>query len=188
MMHRARSPLNHEKILGLVETRAENLFASGRMLCSEAVLSVLNSGFKGGLPPEMAVRLASGLPEGMGGAGCLCGALGGGVMCLGLFMTHESPNTRDRARVRAASRDLHNRFKERFGSTCCRALSMKVKDDPRAYLAQCIAITGVTARMTAEIFLGENPKLMERVDLDYLSTRDGKLQTGLKKLAGMIRR
>ncbi|MBT3258412.1 MAG: C_GCAxxG_C_C family protein [Deltaproteobacteria bacterium] len=54
-------------------------------------MPVLNQSLNGGLPPEMAIRLASGLPEGSGRSGCTCDALSGGVIALGLFLGRDTP-------------------------------------------------------------------------------------------------
>ena len=35
--------------------------------------------------------MASGFPVGVGGAKCICGALSGGVMCLGYFLVGQKP-------------------------------------------------------------------------------------------------
>ena len=59
----------HEELLKQIEKRAENLFLTRQLQCAEAVMAVLNQGLGGDLPPEMAVRLASALPEGLGRRG-----------------------------------------------------------------------------------------------------------------------
>src|SRR5512138_4013232 len=63
--------------------KAEEMYRTGQFLCSEAVFLVANE-FLGRPVPDEMVRLASGFPVGIGMAGCVCGALSGGVMALGL--------------------------------------------------------------------------------------------------------
>ena len=111
-----------EQMAGLAADRARDLFLSGKYLCSEAVLVVLNEAFGGGLTEGQAVGLAAGFPIGLGEAGCLCGAVSGGVAALGLFLVHDPPHSKDRARVRKAARKLHDRFRFDHKSTCCRVL------------------------------------------------------------------
>ena len=94
---------------GLPETirqRAFNLMSIGRMMCSEAVLSALNQGLCGGLSPDIAMKVASGFPEGIGGSGCTCGSLTGGVISLGLFLSDNTSGHRPRqshGRIRPAA-------------------------------------------------------------------------------------
>lgn len=64
-----------EPLAGMIAERAGNLYLTGQLLCSEAVLVVVNRGLGGGLPEETAIRLASALPAGLGDSGCTCGAL-----------------------------------------------------------------------------------------------------------------
>jgi C_GCAxxG_C_C family probable redox protein len=72
-----------EELLDLVTKDAEQLFRSGTYFCSEAVVQTINELL--GMPYEAdVVRLASGFPIGMGKAGCLCGAVSGGQMALGM--------------------------------------------------------------------------------------------------------
>lgn len=68
-----------DKPIEMVKERAEALYREGDYLCSEAVFTVVNDYLGRPMPPE-AVRMASGVPVGMGTAGCACGALSGGVM------------------------------------------------------------------------------------------------------------
>ena len=74
-----------EELPAIIRQRAYNLMFTGKMMCSEAVLSVLNQGIGGGLPPDLAIKMTAGLAEGIGGSGCTCGALTGGVISLGFF-------------------------------------------------------------------------------------------------------
>ena len=62
-----------EELAVIIRQRTFNLMSTGRMMCSEAVLSVLNQGLGGGLPPDVAMKVASGFPEGIGSSGCTCG-------------------------------------------------------------------------------------------------------------------
>lgn len=53
---------------------AEEYYCSGQYYCSEAIVRTINDEFGLGYPEEV-VRLASGFPLGIGGAGCSCGAV-----------------------------------------------------------------------------------------------------------------
>lgn len=123
--------------------KAEELYRSGQFLCSEAVFLVANE-FLGRPVPEEMVRLASGFPVGIGGAGCTCGALSGGVMALGIKYGRSEAGAKTPGMFEAA-RELHDRFRERRGSTCCRVLIKPFEFGSPDHLKQCVAITGEVA-------------------------------------------
>ena len=87
--------------------RARTLFESRELLCSEAIVCALAEAFGGELTPERAKALASPFPEGLGGSGCVCGALSGGTLGLGAYLSASLP----RRKVRQAARELHDAFK-----------------------------------------------------------------------------
>ena len=152
------------------------------MWCAEAVFVVLNQALKGGLPPDLAQRLVSGLGEGMGGGGCICGALSGGALALGLFNGSSGPGLSNNKPVMASSRKLHHDFKTRFGSTCCRMLTRKVRKGSREHYKLCTEHTGVAAEMTADIILHKRPELILSADWNYLVQRDSILSGRLKSM------
>ena len=67
---------------------AEEYYRSGQFYCSEATVKTFNEELGLGYPEEI-IRLASGFPLGIGGAGCSCGAVTGGVMATVLGFTLE---------------------------------------------------------------------------------------------------
>lgn len=176
-----------EALAGLVRNRAENFFETHQLLCSEAVLYALNQGLKGGLPPDSAVRLASGFGEGIGRAGCMCGAFAGAMMGLGLFLGRQGLNGKGSKRVLGKARELHTDFKSEFGTTCCRVLTKKVAHDHRALFSQCANQTGEAAEMAARIILEARPELFDQADWDFLEKRDSKLEAGISRLFTLIR-
>jgi len=129
--------------------RAEHLYRSGQFLCSEAVLLVANE-YLGRPMPDNIVRLASGFPVGMGMAGCVCGALAGGVMALGLKLGREEPKA-ETPGLFAAAKELHDRFKARRHSPCCRVLISKLDFGSPQHIDQCVAITGEVTADVIEI-------------------------------------
>lgn len=177
---------NQTELLGLVENRAQNLFSSRQLACGEAVFLVLNRGFGGELPEATAIRLASAMTDGLGGAGCLCGALAGGVLALGLFLGRDLVGGRDRYRLRSASRGLHDLFRDSYGSTCCRVLNNKSNKDLRDHFEHCKEVTGVGARLAAQIILERRPELAKEADFDYLEQVDSKFGSRLRRIAGLI--
>jgi C_GCAxxG_C_C family probable redox protein len=176
------------ELLDLVESRAQNLFMTRQLYCAEAVFLVLNKGFGGGLSEETAIRLASAMTDGLGGAGCLCGALGGGVLALGLFLGRDSHGGKDRYHAQQASRALHDLFRNNLGSTCCRVLNKKTIKDSRSHFEHCKAVTGIGARLAAQVILERRPGLAKNADLEYLAQVDSKIASNLKRVANLFQK
>jgi len=128
---------------------AEELYRTGKYLCSEAVFLVANEYLGHPVPDDM-VRLASGFPVGMGTAGCACGALTGGIMALGIKYGRSAPGVPTPGMFEAA-KELHDRFRERRRFTCCRTLIRDFKFGSAEHLQQCIAITGEVAADVVEL-------------------------------------
>lgn len=129
--------------------KAEDMYRSGEFLCSEAILLVANE-FLGKPMPDEIVKLASGFPVGIGTAGCVCGAISGGVMALGLKYGRTNPGAKTPGMFEA-SRELHDRFKARRKSTCCRVLIRKFQMGSPEHIQQCTKITGEVAADVIEI-------------------------------------
>ncbi len=165
-----------------VRVRAENVYRCGGLRCTEAVLSVLNRAFRGELPDHLAVRLASGLPEGLGGGGCICGALNGGALAIGLFLGRDRPGFGNNRSVASATRELHDRFRKRFGSTCCRVLTRAVAYGSRAHFRHCAGLTGAAAEITAGILLERRPGLARRADPEELGRSESRIGACLRTM------
>ena len=123
----------------------------------------------------------------MGGAGCVCGSLAGGVIALGLFLGRDRPGGPGAAKIAALSRELHDKFKQALGPPCCRVLSRKDKGKGKIDLDRCRASTGLGAQLAAEIIIREQPKVLKNLNLDFLSKRDGKLTSTLLKARELLR-
>jgi C_GCAxxG_C_C family probable redox protein len=176
-----------EQLAATIGKRAENLYATGQLLCSEAILAVINRGLRGSLAEGMDIRLASALPLGIGESGCTCGALSGAALALGLFLGRGRLGSNGKQAMSAANL-LHNRFKGLFGSTCCRVLTHKVKLDPKEHFKQCAKITGQTAELAALLILERRSELADTADLAYLEAMDSWLGARLRQLANIAGR
>ena len=157
-----------------------------QLYCAEAVFLVLNKGFGGGLPEETSIRLASAMTDGLGGTGCLCGALGGGVLALGLFLGRDRAGGKDRHHARQASRALHDLFRDHLGSTCCRVLNKRTKRDSRSHFEHCKEVTGIGARLAAQVILERRPGLAKNADMAYLEQVDSKIGANLKRVVNLF--
>lgn len=152
--------------------RAENIFTQRGYCCSETVIVTLNGAFKLGLDESTAAGLGSGFCHGMGGAGCVCGALAGAEVILGLLLgpRREGGMAKKKFQQEVAA-VMHDRFKERFAATCCRVLLKKRKEKQGA---GCAELTRGAAEIAAELALTRRPELAAGVDRDFLAARDQK--------------
>ena len=176
-----------EQVIELIRACTANLFRTRQLWCSEAVLSVLNRGLGGDLPNDMALRLCSGLGEGIGGSGCTCGALTGGVMAIGLFCGTPGTGLHRSRSARRRSRQLHDQFKALYGSTCCRVLTKPLVKGTAAHFDQCAEHTGSAAAMAAALILDHQPERIAKVDWAYLGQTDSRLMARLKIVRDMLR-
>ncbi|MDD4891641.1 MAG: C-GCAxxG-C-C family protein [Phycisphaerae bacterium] len=100
--------------------KAVALFAEG-FNCSQAILSAFSPSV--GMTSDTALKVASGLGEGMATLGEACGAVTGALMVLGL--TYGPTSAHDRAGKKllyALVREFTKQFESRNGSILCRKL------------------------------------------------------------------
>jgi C_GCAxxG_C_C family probable redox protein len=161
-----------EEISRLCGERAENIYTARGYCCAEAVIVALEGAFRGGLGEETAARLGSGFCHGLGGAGCLCGALAGGEIIVALYLGPRGPGGLEKkAFQKEVARELHDRFRQRFAATCCRALLKRRKEQGGA---SCLALTVGAAEIAAALLLALRPALADRVDREFLALREEK--------------
>lgn len=146
--------MKKEEAIEKAKHQAEEMYRTGQFLCSEAVLLVANE-YLGKPMPDEVVKLASGFPVGMGLSGCVCGGLAGGVMALGLKYGRTEPGSPTPGMFEA-SKELHDRFKARRGSTCCRVLIRKFQLGSPEHIEQCTRITGEVAADVIDILSRED--------------------------------
>lgn len=139
-----------EELLDRVQADAEELFRSGTFFCSESVVQTINE-LLGNPYGENIVKLASGFPIGMGKSGCLCGAVSGGQMALGMVYGRVKGETMDEKMFEKA-KCLHDYIKNEYKSTCCRVITKEWSGDDfksQGRKNHCITITGKVARWVA---------------------------------------
>jgi C_GCAxxG_C_C family probable redox protein len=140
------------KLVKNARETAEGYFRRGEYFCSEAVLTTINDALGQELPSEN-VKMASGFPIGIGKSGCLCGAVSGGVMALGLAYGRTKPNG-DMPESFPNNAALHDYIIEEYGSTCCRALTSSFDEfDSPERAEHCIQITGEVAAWVMKNFV-----------------------------------
>jgi C_GCAxxG_C_C family probable redox protein len=135
--------------------KAESYYLSGDFYCSEAVLKVILENFSTGLPDDV-VALATGFPHGGGGSGCICGALVGGTMALGMLFGRKAAKDDDRVKkTMALTKELHDIFKKNHKNTCCRVLTKNLAYDSPERKQQCARTAAEVTVETAKIIIRE---------------------------------
>lgn len=142
-----------EVLIEQAKTKAGDYYKSGHN-CAESVLRTFNEMLQLGFPEEF-YRIATGFGGGLGQAGCQCGGLSGGVMVLNLIKGRND-NKEDRMPAYKAAKELHHRFAERFGSTCCRALNPNQDYTSGEHRRRCLKITGNSAVLLMDYLLENN--------------------------------
>lgn len=137
---------------------AEELYAGG-FFCCEAVMSAIRTDFQVDVP-EAVIAMSSGMSVGAGRSGCMCGALNGGILALGMFFgrtTQDGPKDPKVNALMALTHELHDWFKDANAKhiNCCRALTKGFDMAGGEHKKQCIAFTGLCAGKVAEILCRE---------------------------------
>lgn len=114
---------------------AEALYRSGTHHCAEAVMEAIRRHFAPDVP-EAVVGTVSGFGGGSG-SGCICGAVSGGTVALGLVLHDKKATTH-------LTKELHSWFREKYGVTCCKLIRQTHK-------GACPVLTGEVAGKIAEM-------------------------------------
>lgn len=118
------------------QQEAEALYRSGSHHCAEAVLEAVRRQFAPEIP-EAVVATVSGFGGGSS-SGCICGAVSGGTVAMGLVL-------QDKKATSHLTKELHNWFRETYGVTCCKVI--RANNDKGI----CPEITGNVAGKIAEM-------------------------------------
>lgn len=140
--------------LDKVRAKAEEYYRNGDFYCSEAVVKVIVEEFGLDVGSEV-IKAASGFPVGIGGMGCTCGAISGGVIAIGLvFGRCEAKDERVNKAMELSSK-LYNVFVDRHKVSCCKVLTRGMEKGSPEHMEQCIYFTGEVAYETAKIIMEE---------------------------------
>lgn len=137
---------------------AEEYFRNG-YFCCEAVMASIRENFELDVPKEV-IAMATGMAVGAGKSGCMCGALNGAILVLGLFFGRSEQNgPADPKAVKCMelTHEMHNWFREANGknSVCCRVLTREFDMGKGEHKEQCVYFTGLCAGKVAEIIIRE---------------------------------
>lgn len=133
---------------------AEDYYRNGNFYCSEAVVKTIIDEFQIDVSEDV-IKMASGFPVGMGGMGCTCGALTGGVMAIGLVYGRSQGKDPKVNKAMELSAKLYQIFCERHKVSCCKVLTRGMEKGSPEHMEQCIAFTGEMAYEAAKI-IAEN--------------------------------
>ncbi len=111
--------MSEEKSIEM-RNRAGNYFKEGYN-CAEAIFLTYRELLAPEMDPAM-VKLFTGFGGGVGEAGCMCGALMGSIAALNMLKGRETNQTSRNEAYRLA-REFTEKFTEKYGATCCRALN-----------------------------------------------------------------
>ena len=141
-----------------VQDAAAESYRKG-FFCCEAVMETIIEQFELDVPYEL-IRMASGMAIGVGKSGCICGALNGGVLAIGMiFGRSEQKGPKDPNVVKCMNMtaELHDWFRENNTKkvACCRVLTKEFDMSQGQHKSQCIYYTGICAAKTAEILARE---------------------------------
>lgn len=144
------------KVINLhkIRTTAEDYYRNEDFYCSEAIVKTIKDEFELPISDDI-IAMASGFPVGMGGSGCTCGAVTGGIMTLGLFFGRTQAKNAKVNKAMALSKELHDVFMDRHKCLCCRVLTKGMVLGSPAHMKQCISFTGEVAEETAKIIVRE---------------------------------
>lgn len=154
--------MTKEQYLIQIRETAEEYFRSGTYFCSEAVVQTINDAL--GQPfDESIVKMASSFPVGLGKAQCLCGAISGGEMALGIVYGRVKGQPMD-PKMFEHAKALHDYVKKEYKSTCCRVITRQWNGDnfmSPERKQHCIKITGEVAEWVANVLIDDGKLSVE---------------------------
>ena len=139
-----------------IRETAENYYRNGDFFCSEAIVKTIKDEFELPVSDEI-VAAASGFPIGLGKAQCLCGAVSGGEMSLGMVYGRVHGEAMNPKMLEKA-KDLHDYIKQAYKSTCCRVITREWAGDnfqSPERKKHCVEITGRVAEWVAKELIEE---------------------------------
>jgi len=146
--------LKKEVSIKKIKNDAEQFYRKGDFFCSEAIVSSIKNNFELDMPDEM-IAMASGFPIGIGKSKCVCGAVSGGVMCLGYFFGRKTGGDAKVQNTLKLANELQESFKNNHKVLCCKILTKGMDMGSGEHKEQCISFTGEIAEKAAEIIVRE---------------------------------
>lgn len=134
----------------LAYERAAKYFKEGYN-CSQSVLKAGAETLGLRIPSDI-IKATTGFSGGIGYSGCVCGALTGAVMLIGLARaTMDAGRNKKNKRVAKESALFYRWFERNFSSPCCRAIRQGRPFFNKEVEKRCTELTAQTARRVVEI-------------------------------------
>jgi len=125
----------------LAYEKATEYFGQG-FNCSQSVLKAGSEALGLEIPPEI-IKATAGFLGGIGYSGCVCGALTGAVMLIGLSRANKG--------VAKESALLYRWFEQEFSSPCCASIREGRPFSNKEVRKRCAEVTAQTARKVVEM-------------------------------------
>lgn len=139
-----------------VKSYADKAFHSG-YACSETVIDTFRTCLDLDISDD-AIAMSSAFPWGLGGGGCICGALAGATMCIGYLYGRREKGDPRIGHCFELSKKMHDAFRDRNGATCCRALTHGYDNADPDRKNKCAAIVETTLTDLMAIVMEEETK------------------------------
>ena len=146
--------MKNEVSIKKIKSDAEELFRKGDFFCSEAIVSSIKNNFELDMPDEM-IAMASGFPVGIGRSKCVCGAVSGGVLCIGYFFGRTKGGDPKVNKTLELANELQESFRKNHGCLCCHVHTKGFDMGSGEHKNQCVSFTGEIAEKAAEIIVRE---------------------------------
>jgi len=146
--------MKNEVSIKKIKNDAEELFRKGDFFCSEAIVSSIKNNFELDMPDEM-IAMASGFPVGIGRSKCVCGAVSGGVLCIGYFFGRTKGGDPKVNNTLQLANELQESFRKNHGCLCCHVHTKGFDMASGEHKKQCVSFTGEIAEKAAEIIVRE---------------------------------
>lgn len=144
----------NEVSINKIKADAEALHKNGDFYCSEAIVSSIKNNFEIDMPDEI-IAMASGFAVGIGKTKCVCGAVSGGIMCLGYFFGRTKGKDTKIEKMLALAEELVSSFKKNHKVLCCKVHTSGLVMGSPEHKQQCVSFTGEVAEKTAQIIVRE---------------------------------
>ena len=121
--------------------------------CTEAILHAMK---QTGHPfSDEVLRSATGFRAGIGGSGCICGAISGATIAIGLYYGRLD-KSEDSKKANDLCKHIYDKFKENYDVPCCNLLTADYKFDSPERKTFCSNIVGYVAEELEGILNKEN--------------------------------
>lgn len=137
----------NQKNTELAYNRAAEHFREGYN-CSQSVLMAGQEALGLEIPSDM-LKATAGFSGGIGYSGCVCGALTGAVMLIGL--SRSDADVKRNRKVIKESAKLYRWFEKEFSTPCCIKIRQGRPFSNKEVERRCTEITAQTARKVVEI-------------------------------------